>query len=172
MSLGAKDLDETCIYLICEAEIMEYFCDVCNATITEREFDYSTKVFGKALCRDHQDFERNKKYVCTECDKNITFGEFKFSKDFFQKPLCIHCQDSAWNKGKIYNKKIKEMQIERKKRINELFSTCVRCGKKITEKNPKKPYCYNCNMEIDRLKPNNQFRDFYRIKGFDYDHYD
>lgn len=33
---------------------MRYYCNVCKETITKKEYDYSTKYFGKALCRYHQ----------------------------------------------------------------------------------------------------------------------
>ena len=38
---------------------MQYYCNICKATITEGEYKYSNDVFGKALCRKHQDMERN-----------------------------------------------------------------------------------------------------------------
>ncbi|GEM_PF-2121273 len=37
----------------------QYYCNVCHSTITEGEYRYSKEVFGKALCREHQDAERN-----------------------------------------------------------------------------------------------------------------
>jgi len=37
---------------------MPYYCYICKATITEGEYKYSNDVFGKALCRKHQDMER------------------------------------------------------------------------------------------------------------------
>jgi hypothetical protein len=37
----------------------QYYCNVCRSTITEGEYRYSKGVFGKALCRKHQDAERN-----------------------------------------------------------------------------------------------------------------
>lgn len=37
---------------------MPYYCDICKATITEGEYKYSNDVFGKSLCRKHQDMER------------------------------------------------------------------------------------------------------------------
>jgi len=33
---------------------MEYYCNKCNETISEKEYQYSTKHFGKALCMGHQ----------------------------------------------------------------------------------------------------------------------
>ncbi len=37
----------------------QYYCNICRATITEREYRYSKDYFGKALCREHQEAERN-----------------------------------------------------------------------------------------------------------------
>jgi hypothetical protein len=37
----------------------QYYCNICRSTITEGEYRYSKEVFGKALCREHQDAERN-----------------------------------------------------------------------------------------------------------------
>ena len=37
----------------------QYYCDICHSTITEREHRYSKDYFGKALCREHQEAERN-----------------------------------------------------------------------------------------------------------------
>ena len=37
---------------------MQYYCCFCKVTITEGEYKYSKDVFGKALCRKHQDMER------------------------------------------------------------------------------------------------------------------
>lgn len=33
---------------------MRYFCNKCNATITEEEYDYSKRCFSRPLCRKHQ----------------------------------------------------------------------------------------------------------------------
>jgi len=37
---------------------MQYYCYICKITITEGEYKYSKDVFGKALCRKHQEIER------------------------------------------------------------------------------------------------------------------
>jgi hypothetical protein len=39
--------------------MIQYYCNICRATITEGEYRYSKNSFGKALCREHQDAERN-----------------------------------------------------------------------------------------------------------------
>ena len=33
---------------------MDYYCKVCKTNITEKEYDYSKKKYGKPLCRVHQ----------------------------------------------------------------------------------------------------------------------
>jgi len=38
---------------------MSYYCNICRKTITAGEYRFSMDKFGKALCREHQDAERN-----------------------------------------------------------------------------------------------------------------
>lgn len=37
----------------------QYYCNICRVTITVGEYQYSKNCFGKALCREHQEAERN-----------------------------------------------------------------------------------------------------------------
>ena len=39
--------------------MIQYYCNICRATITEGEYRYSKDCFGKALCREHQEAKRN-----------------------------------------------------------------------------------------------------------------
>jgi len=79
---------------------MDYYCNICRKSIRQAEFSYSMNMFGRPLCREHQELERrtlgraSKEYYCNICRKSITKAEFSYSRDKFGRALCREHQES------------------------------------------------------------------------------
>jgi NAD-dependent SIR2 family protein deacetylase len=67
-----------------------YQCCICRECLSENDYENSLEYFGKALCRKHQDLERQK-WVCQKCGKQIT-RTVDYSIGHFSKSLCLDCQ--------------------------------------------------------------------------------
>jgi hypothetical protein len=71
--------------------LMQYYCSVRKEIISENVYEYSLEYFGKALCRTHQDLEKQK-WACQKCRKQTTRTVYEYSIGHFGKPLCVDCQ--------------------------------------------------------------------------------
>jgi phosphatidylserine/phosphatidylglycerophosphate/cardiolipin synthase-like enzyme len=91
---------------------MESFrCVVCQEEITAKEQSFSMKFYNMALCRKHQDIQKQIKakerteqetkepepktqnYCCIVCQEEITPKEHSYSKNLFNMPLCRKHQE-------------------------------------------------------------------------------
>jgi phosphatidylserine/phosphatidylglycerophosphate/cardiolipin synthase-like enzyme len=94
-----------------------YHCVVCKEEITDKEYSYSTKFFNMALCRKHQEIQKqikaklkieqktnsttpepetslkNKKICCVVCQEPITDKEQSYSVKFYNMALCRKHQE-------------------------------------------------------------------------------
>jgi hypothetical protein len=93
-----------------------YCCVVCKEEITAKELSYSTNLFNMALCRKHQDTQKQIKAkaeaeqktnsiteppktvdsqdsCCIVCQEKITTKEYNYSKSLFNLPLCRKHQE-------------------------------------------------------------------------------
>ncbi len=85
-----------------------YRCIVCKEEITAQENSYSTKFYNMALCRKHQEIQKQalarqaeeKKIIpkkdnfsCIVCSEPITAEEYSYSKNFFNMALCRKHQE-------------------------------------------------------------------------------
>jgi len=48
---------------------MRYYCNVCKKDITKGVFDFSMDIFGRALCREHQEIERRSQEESSQCGR-------------------------------------------------------------------------------------------------------
>jgi hypothetical protein len=95
---------------------MSYRCVVCQEEITPKEQSYSTKFYNMALCRKHQEIQKQIKakaeteqktnstsesentsekqnYCCVVCQEEITPKEYSYSTSFFNMALCRKHQE-------------------------------------------------------------------------------
>jgi hypothetical protein len=91
-----------------------YRCAVCREEITDKEYNYSTHQFNMALCRKHQDIQKqikakaeaeqksnstnenkpsDQEYFCAVCKEKISFNENNFSKSLYNMALCRKHQE-------------------------------------------------------------------------------
>jgi hypothetical protein len=91
-----------------------YRCAVCQEEITAKEYNYSTHQFNMALCRKHQDIQKQIKakaeaeqkssstnepkpseqeYFCAVCKEKISFTENNYSKSLYNMGLCRKHQE-------------------------------------------------------------------------------
>src|SRR5665647_3664350 len=94
---------------------MSHRCVVCQEEITDKEESYSTKFYNMALCRKHQEIQKQIKakaeseqttaqsesestlekqnYCCVVCQEEITPKEYSYSTSFFNMALCRKHQE-------------------------------------------------------------------------------
>jgi phosphatidylserine/phosphatidylglycerophosphate/cardiolipin synthase-like enzyme len=94
-----------------------YRCVVCQEEITAKEHSYSTNLFNMALCRKHQDIQKqirakaeteqktksvvteskstggNQNFYCVVCQEEITSKEHSYSMNLFNMSLCRKHQE-------------------------------------------------------------------------------
>jgi hypothetical protein len=91
-----------------------YRCVVCQEEITAKEHSYSTNLFNMALCRKHQDIQKqikakaeaeqknnaineakptDQEYSCVVCQEKISFNENNYSKSLYNMALCRKHQE-------------------------------------------------------------------------------
>jgi hypothetical protein len=95
---------------------MSHRCVVCQEEITDKEERYSLKFYNMALCRKHQEIQKqikakadteqktkapsesestfeNQNYCCVVCQEEITSKEYSYSTSFFNMALCRKHQE-------------------------------------------------------------------------------
>jgi phosphatidylserine/phosphatidylglycerophosphate/cardiolipin synthase-like enzyme len=95
---------------------MSHRCVVCQEEITDKEESYSIKFYNMALCRKHQEIQKQIKakaeneqkanapsisestlekpnYCCVVCQEEITPKEYSYSTNLFNMALCRKHQD-------------------------------------------------------------------------------
>ncbi len=55
-----------------------YYCNICEKEITEKEYKYSKEKFGKPLCREHQKEEPKETKIIEQEKKGLDSKESKF----------------------------------------------------------------------------------------------
>ena len=116
-----------------------YRCVVCQEEITAQEHSFSTKFYNMALCRKHQEIQKQIKakadteqktnassesestlekqnYCCVVCQEEITPKEYSYSTSFFNMALCRkHQEIQKQIKGKAETKqKLNVVTVESK----------------------------------------------------------
>jgi hypothetical protein len=110
-----------------------YRCVVCQEEITPKEHSYSTNLFNMALCRKHQDIQKqirakaeneqktkstttaskitleNKNFCCVVCQEEITPKEHTYSTNLYNMALVGNI--------KKYKNKLRQKQKPNKKQI-------------------------------------------------------
>jgi hypothetical protein len=91
-----------------------YRCVVCQEEITPKEHSYSTKLFNMALCRKHQDIQKQIRTKAeTEQKTNSIRPESKINSEI-QKNYCVVCQEEITPKEHSYSTKLFNMALCRK----------------------------------------------------------
>ena len=95
---------------------MSHRCVVCQEEITDKEESYSLKFYNMALCRKHQEIQKQIKakaeteqktnapsepestlekqnYCCVVCQEEITPKEYSYSTNLFNMALCRKHQE-------------------------------------------------------------------------------
>ncbi|MHA1252110.1 MAG: hypothetical protein ACTSRP_19140 [Candidatus Helarchaeota archaeon] len=86
-----------------------YYCNSCKKDITRGVFQYSMDKFGRALCINCQNIEREKKYPVESTENKVIFSDF------------ISLSGTSSKQGNIFIKKIKKgvKKIGRARQINK-----------------------------------------------------
>ena len=113
---------------------MSHRCVVCQEEITDKEESYSIKFYNMALCRKHQEIQKQIKakadteqktnapsesestlgtqnYCCVVCQEEITPKEYSYSTNLFNMALV--------GSIKIYKNKLRQKQKLNKKQIQQ-----------------------------------------------------
>jgi len=96
---------------------MRYYCSICKEAISEREYNFSTDKYGKALCMTHQQTATGQqgmpqRFFCGVCKNSISSQVYDYSMNHFGYPLCRNHQKTVTPQALTLSTALNDMDIK------------------------------------------------------------
>lgn len=127
-----------------------YCCVVCQEEITPKEYSYSMNLFNMALCRKHQDIQKQIRAKTEAEQKTNSIKSESKTKLETQNTCCVVCQEEITPKEYSYSANLFNMALCRK---HQEIQKQIRAKAEIEQKTNSKTLESKITSNIESKKP-------------------